>query len=381
VVLTIATFLIAPPDSAPRNDGSSYAAHAEGSKAAYLLLRELGYDVRRSHEPLTAIVEEPAGVTLVLANPSEKPSQLDVRALRTFVENGGVVLATGSAGAAFLPDLAGPGDRPRSSESRPTPHTASLPSPLSAGISRIDMPTGQQPLPPASPYLAVFGNQKAPAVAAARLGEGESIWWAGSGPLTNAGIGNPGHAELLINAVGVPGVRSVLWDEFYHGHTRSFWSYLADTPLPFAVAQLGFIIAAGLFAYSRRRRPIRARVTEPRTSPLEFIDTMGGLYERARAASAAVETVRSRVRHRVLTNLGLPPASGDDQLVRVAAERLALDGPALSALLARSRTAAADPRLTAGQALPIVAGLQKIATLMDSRARGQRDKERGREAR
>jgi hypothetical protein len=227
----------------------------------------------------------------------------------------------------------------------------------------------------------VFGNQKAPAVAAARLGEGESIWWAGSGPLTNAGIGNPGHAELLINAVGVPGVRSVLWDEFYHGHTRSFWSYLADTPLPFAVAQLGFIIAAGLFAYSRRRRPIRARVTEPRTSPLEFIDTMGGLYERARAASAAVETVRSRVRHRVLTNLGLPPASGDDQLVRVAAERLALDGPALSALLARSRTAAADPRLTAGQALPIVAGLQKIATLMDSRARGQRDKERGREAR
>ena len=99
-----------------------------------------------------------------------------------------------------------------------------------------------------------------------------------------AGSGARSHVELLVNTLGPAGTRTVLWDEFYHGHTRSFWSYLADTPFFFAILQLAAIVGVALFTYARRRRPIRERVLEPRTSPLEFIDTMGGLYERARAS-------------------------------------------------------------------------------------------------
>ena len=55
VLLTGASFLVAPPDALPRNDGSSYAAHPDGARAAYLLLKGLGYRVDRSFEPVAAI--------------------------------------------------------------------------------------------------------------------------------------------------------------------------------------------------------------------------------------------------------------------------------------------------------------------------------------
>ena len=74
VLLTAASFMVAPPDALPRNDGSSYAAHPDGARAAFLLLKELGYHVDRSFEPVTAIRHAPEHTALVLANPSEAPS-------------------------------------------------------------------------------------------------------------------------------------------------------------------------------------------------------------------------------------------------------------------------------------------------------------------
>ena len=162
------------------------------------------------------------------------------------------------------------------------------------------------PLPIDSPYVVMYGSEQAPAALTTRLGKGRAIWWAGSAPLANGGIGRPSHVEFFVNTLGPAGTRTVLWDEFYHGHTRSFWSYLADTPFFFAILQLAAIVGVALFTYARRRRPIRERVLEPRTSPLEFIDTMGGLYERARASGAAVATVHAHVRRRLLAALGLP---------------------------------------------------------------------------
>ena len=104
------------------------------------------------------------------------------------------------------------------------------------------------------------------------------IYWASALPATNAAIDEPGHVELLVNAIGPPLDRRVLWDEHYHGHRRSAWSYASGTPLPAALAQLGVIGLAAFVTVSFRRRPLRAVPDPPRTAPLEFVDTMGGLY-------------------------------------------------------------------------------------------------------
>jgi hypothetical protein len=136
--------------------------------------------------------------------------------------------------------------------------------------------------------------------------------------------------------------------------------------------QLAAIVGVALFTYARRRRPISDRFVEPRTSPLEFIDTMGGLYEHARASAAAVATVYAHVRRRLLTALGLPLNTGDERLVAVAAERLAFDGTALSGALASARAASGTPDLTARQALPLVAELQAFAARVDVVGKGRK---------
>jgi hypothetical protein len=378
LLLTAASFMVAPPDALPRNDGSSYAAHPDGARAAFLLLKELGYHVDRSFEPVTAIRHAPEQTALVLANPSEEPSEQDVQALQTFVDRGGLVLATGPVAATFLPGVPHKSQRrgdatgPRPSRSRR--QDRALPGALTEGVEAIDLPTATAPLPLESPYVVIYGTDQAPAVVTARFEKGHAVWWTGSAPLANGGIGRPRHVELLVNTLGPPGPRTVLWDEFYHGHTRSFWSYLAATPFFFAVLQLAGMAGVALFTFARRRRPIRQRVVEPRTSPLEFIDTMGGLYERARASAAAVSTVYAHVRRRLLTALGLPLNTGDERLVAVAAERLALDPAALSGVLSNARAASVDPDLTARQAVPLVAELQACAARVEVVGRGRKQR-------
>ena len=373
VLLTGASFLVAPPNTLPRHDGSSYAAHQDGARAAYLLLKALGYRVERSFEPVAAIRRAPERTLLVLASPLDAPSEQDVRALRTFIERGGRVLATGSASAAFLPGVPRPDSKsgePR--PGRPRRHDRALPSAITSGVGSVDMPAAAAPLPLNSPFVVVYGTDEAPAVVSARLQRGEVVWWAGSTPLVNGGIGRPGHVELLVNTLGPPGERIIVWDEFYHGHTRSFWSYLSDTPFFFALLQLTGVAGLALLSLGRRRRPIRLPAVEPRTSPLEFIDTMGGLYERARASAAAVSTVYAHVRRRLLSVLGLPPATDDERLVAVAAERLALERVELSDTLANARAAAVDPDLMARQAVPLVASLQGFAARLEGGGRGHR---------
>jgi hypothetical protein len=368
VLLTAASFLAAPPEVFPDNNGSSYAAHPRGGRAAYLALQRLEYPIERSFEPLTSLAgRDPRATVLVLADPSQPPSNLDAKALAAFVHAGGYVLAAGREVATFLP-----GGLRRPTEGPIEMQPARLPSPLADGIAAVEMPASDHALPVASPYVAVFGTFEAPAVAVARFGEGRVVWWASSRPLTNDAIQQHDHVGLLLNALGAARARTVVWDEYYHGHARSLWSYIAATPLPAALIQLALIATLALFAFARRRAPIRSPAVEARTSPLEFIDTMGGLYERAGAAAAAVSTIAGRVRRRLLDAAGLPAASDDARLSRVAAERLGL-GDGVAATLARAREAAADPSLTPARAVTVAAELQTLA----ARARAaQRQRQR-----
>jgi hypothetical protein len=357
ILLTTASFVVAPPDALPRNDGSSYAPHPDGARAAYLLLQQLGYSVDRSFEPLAALRRDPATTTLVIALPAVRPSDQDGRALRDFLSRGGRVLIAGAETAWFLPEVP---KRMGTRSSHPRKQLAAVPGPLTAGAPEVELPSAGAGVPLESPLVPVYGTYEDAAVLAGRIANGHVVWWAGAGPLLNGGIARPGHVELLVNSIGPSAGRTVLWDEFYHGHTRSLWSYFAGTPLPFALLQMMGLAGAALFTFTRRHKPVRALVAEPRTSPLEFIDTMGGLYERARAANAAVATVRSRVRRQLLDAAGLPPSTPDERLVHVVGERLSL-GADVASVMKRSQDASFDRGLTAAEAVAIVTDLQGLA--------------------
>ncbi len=129
---------------------------------------------------------------LVLASPSEAPSEQDVRALRTFVERGGLVLATGPARPRRSCPASPRGIRETASCGRPRLARArrqdrALPGALTEGVESIEMPAATAPLPLDSPYVVVYGTDQAPAVLTARFEKGQAVWWAGSAPLANGG--------------------------------------------------------------------------------------------------------------------------------------------------------------------------------------------------
>ncbi len=356
-ILAVVSFLIAPVDNSPGIPGSSYSPQPDGAKAAYLVLKELGHDVVRSFEPIATLRIDPAKTILLLANPREKPSAGDQRALRSFVETGGVVVAFGISAGPFLPGAA---LKPASTEAGPVRNfSAALAGSLTAGAAEIS--ARRMPAPSVdSIYLAVYAADRDVAVLTGRFGEGRVIWCVDETPIQNDGIVRARNAVFLANAAGPAGARTILWDEHYHGERRSLWSYLAATPLPWAGAQLTLVVLAVLSSVSRRRGPLWPRTLEPRTSPLEFIDTMASLYERADDARAAIETSRARLRRRLARTSGLPSSSTDDQLIAAAAFRSGVDRDRTRNALAASADALRHGRVNTTDAVAVVAELQEL---------------------
>lgn len=378
VVTAIGAWLSPPQSLDPR--GSSYSTRADGGLAAFLLLKQLGYRVERSFEPLAnaPLTQDPAHTTLIITSPRRGPSEQDRRALRRFVEAGGLVLAT-AADDAFFPGLKGAHEpdpftaRPKRAPYRVVPaagEQAARPDPLTIGAPEIQIAPELIDVPADKTFTPIYESrdeQPHAGVMASRLGKGRIVWWAGSTPLTNAHISAPGSLELLLNAVGPRDARLVLWDEYHHGVGRGLWSYVAGTPLWAALLQLLLLAAFALFTVSRRRGPVRVVVDPPRASALEFVFALGALYAKARAANGAVETARARARRLLVSASRLSSRATDAELAAAVSGRFPLPAEPLDTLLSESATAADTPTLSPARALTLHQRLQDLAAAVRGR--------------
>jgi hypothetical protein len=357
VLLGGAAAFIEPPGGAGAESPSSFSAAAAGAKGAFYALKELGYRMERSFEPMTAVRADPARSTLILTG-GIMPSELDRRALQRFVERGAVVLLVGAQGADWLRVS---GARSASPFQRPSTHRVLVPSPLAANAPEITMTRGAGAAKFGPSYVAVFAVlSDEPLVATARVGEGRVVWLAAATPVSNAHIASANNFQFLLNVLGPPGPRDVIWDEHYHGHSRSLWSYAAATPLPWIGGQCAILALAVFAAHSRRRGPVRARSVDARTSPMEFIDMLLALYKRAGARGAAVAAARTRFRRTVVAACGVPADSPDESVARAVAAKIPADAGEVTDLLAASDRATRDPGLTASEALTLTQRLQRL---------------------
>jgi hypothetical protein len=128
------------------------------------------------------------------------------------------------------------------------------------------------------------------------------------------------------------------------------------------------VALAALATFGRRRGPVRPALPEQRTSVLEFVDALGALYRRARAASGAVEVSLQRTR-RVLAGLtGLAPTAPDEQMAEAAATRLNLPASQIVSALRAGEQAAGNPGLKSRDALDVVRALQSLSTRAEGHA-------------
>ena len=217
---------------------------------------------------------------------------------------------------------------------------------------------------------AIFGDEDHAVVISYAYGKGQVIWWAGATPLTNAGVKEPGNMELLLNSVGPASGQRVMWDEYFHGERRSIYSYLETTPLIWGLAQGGVLMLAVFATFSRRSGPVRPLVPVSRLSPLEFVESLGGLYQRAQAGGAAVRVAHQRFRYLLIKRLGLGSNATTKELAAAVRERLGWKEPGLNDVLYGCERAANNPELEDEEALGLVQALEQYTRVLRLSARG-----------
>ncbi len=336
---------------------STYSSASAGARAAYLLLQDLQYPVRRWEDPPGRLAAMSHGGVLILAEPTQMPSVGESASLLKFVGNGGRILFCGPAILSFFPAAAV--SEPSAGEQW-RKVSADLPAPFTRGARNITIEPKALWKRLSSRQLALYGGESAAVVVLWRIGKGELLWWAAATPLTNAGITETDNLTLFLNAVIPPGAEpplNIYWDEYFHGSRNSLWSYVETTPVKWALVQLTLIALAVLFTFSRRWGPIAIPRSASRLSPLEFVDTLGGLYQRAGATSIATGVAYRHLRLSLTRGLGLGSATPDATLAHAAGARLGWDSGDLTTTLEKAAMAQTH-NLRGREALDLV---QKIA--------------------
>lgn len=383
LLLLVASAVLSPPQDESQGQGipTTYSTARNGTQAAYLLLGDLGYRSERWERSPLDLPANADGKILILAAPSNFPNKSEREALLDFVRSGGWVIYAGNFPYLFLGTgiVAPP---PFTQPARPQGQTfpAIVPSPFTLAASKITLNARNRWADPDASQVPLYGDWEEPVVVTWRLEKGRILWWAAPTPLTNSGILQGENLAFFLGCIralrpdSVPRATTVLWDEYFHGYRGSLWEYFQETPVPWAVLQLGIVALFVLLAFGRRSGPLYAPAVASRLSPLEFVDTLGDLYRRAGAGSAAVRVADQRFRMQLVRRLALAPSISNAQLEAAVRERLSWKQPGLMETLQRAERVAREQDVPSPEALKIVQALEHYEVLFGLKTRPNEEK-------
>jgi len=355
VASTLLAIILSPAESDAKL-ATSYSAAPEGAKAAYLLLRESGYQVERWARP-PAEIQDPANTLLIIADPTVLPTDADKDGLGRFLSAGGEVVLAGSYASSFVSE-----PEPSTSFSGGWQTYPALgPSPQAVNAAEIKLDASTFWTRP-TPGIGLYADTTRYAVMEYARGAGTLIWLASASMLSNAGLSQSGNLNFFLTTVGSKS-RRVLWDEYFHGYSAGRQG-IPHPQLTWLFGQLGFVGVAVLVTFSRRSVPQRLPRLESRLSPLEYVRALGQLYEHAHAANVAVDVAYERFRYTLGKRLGLRAAATSEDLAGAAAERWQIDRQDLRSLLETCESARFFEDLTSKEALALVQRLHKYSVLL-----------------
>lgn len=316
-LVAVVVAMLAPREDDDDPTPSSFSSTSHGAKAAYLTLAEAGYRIERSDRPLRELAAEAdAHTVLILAEPWTVDPEAQ-NAVKTILDRGGRILAAGVNGAALLPG----------NEAERNPGFSANNYDCAAQPEGFDAlaGAGTPHIHPVARWMTVQPNQRAEyycdgsaVVVTYPAGRGTAVWWASSMPLENASIGRDGDLSLLLASVGPGEQARVVWDESLHQSPPGLWSYAEGTPAHLLWMQLVLVAVLLILSFSRRSGPMVPDPVVRRDQSLEFVSSLGALYDKAGASAAAVRAASDRLR----LSLGRTLRRGDvEELVSVANAR------------------------------------------------------------
>lgn len=358
LVTLIVSALISPSEELSSPYPSTYSASSGGAKAAYTLLSQVGYQVEHWRQSPDKLLERRTKTVLIIVAPTQNATPEERQALRRYIEGGGRLVAVGQSAIFLLPRQApGPGI-PHFAWQR---YHALLPNRITSNAPEIAMaPTLYWNRYDSNSQID-YGDAEHGVVVSYKYGKGDVIWWASPDPLTNSGITQSNNLQLLVNSLGPADLRSVLWDDYFHEGEVTVVDSLFASPLKWSVLQLGLLAAVVVFTYSRRHGPLRPLQQPSRLATLEFVETLGSLYQHARASELPVQVSYERFRHQLYRRLGISTTATVQQVVARLEGRLGDLVATLEQTLNESESARYRTDIEEGQSLRLVKSLNEFS--------------------
>ena len=328
VVLVVVAVLAPQQDDQDRTP-STFSSGSHGAEAAYLALEQSGYHIERWERPLTDLVPQVNAHTVVIfAEPNFNRAVRSRTVVQHILDRGGHVLVTGMAGGFLLPEDRAQAGSPVTGSLYPSCDAQPEGFGALADSGTVHMRASYEwrdPRPSQRVQYTCRGNA---VVVSFPASHGKVIWWADSQPLENAFIANDGDLALLLASLGAPGNR-IVWDESLHNDEPGLWSYANGTPVHLLWAQLAVVALLLVLSFSRRSGPLLPDPVVARDAPLEFIYSLGALYDKAGATNTAVEIAYDRFRMTLGRGARAANAQQTEEMMGVAAARLGREGPEL----------------------------------------------------
>jgi hypothetical protein len=314
LALIVAMAVVRPAQNPDDPRPTTTNSEPQGAKAAFLVLQRLGVKTSQGNQSLAEFNDGMSDAaaertTLVLAAPQYDQTEVPRlrKELERFLNRGGRVLATGPTGAVLLPG--GETKAPGMVQPAVCKTTPEGPGEL-ASVGSVEMAQGAQWSNEGAKFEVEQRCGDEAVVVRYAVGRGEAIWWASAMPLENGELTNDGDLRLLLASVGEG--REVVFDESLHGAVKSIWDAAKGLPLRWVALQTALLFALLVVSFSRRRGPVRLPVRLPRSSPVEFATSMGDLYEKGAATSAATEAAKRRLLQVLTREAGVAQGTIED---------------------------------------------------------------------
>jgi hypothetical protein len=355
-ILILVLALFSPGNNDEDLIPSTYSTAPHGAKAAFELLRQSGYQVERQSDSLAQLedrVDEHA--TVVFADPFLQNVNASRDAVKALLDKGARVVVTGYAGGLLVPGNAVEANRYPPSECNADANGFG---PL-AGSGTVRM-TPRALWKQSNPFHHVAYSCQGDAVAVTyKSGKGAVFWWADALPLENSGLQEADNLVLFLNSIGPPATTHVFWDESLHGDSPSLLSYTRGTPLHLIGWQLVLVVALLLWSFARRSGPLRPDPVVPRTTPIEFVHSLGSLYQAAGANQVAVSSAYQHFRQRLEQLFAIPQNRSAEALGGALSQHFGAGGERLL------KTLLACEQAMGAENLPAKAALERVQELHD----------------
>jgi hypothetical protein len=273
---------------------STYNAASAGYKALYLWLREIGVPVKRWESPLTELPRK--AEVLLMLSPRLSPGPGEVKALETWVRDGGTLVLVSSPWNEFAKHFGFemkrgfPGQRKQNDQ-----ETLSFqPGPYIRG-QRTIMSKMHPGLDSEKPQVIVhsrdaFGNL----IMVLEEGKGRVIMVADPSLFSNLYLREGDHARLALDVLLTHlGEGSLLIDEYHHGYGRmtSVAAYVFHSEAFVPLLQVMVLVLLLWAAAGRRFGPARPLKREIERSSMEYVRAMAHLFQRVKARRIALESI------------------------------------------------------------------------------------------